>query len=64
MAKLMAAQAAVRAADLAVQVHGGYGYTRDFPVERALRDARLCVLGAGTGDAQRAAIARELLHAV
>jgi alkylation response protein AidB-like acyl-CoA dehydrogenase len=61
MAKLHAAQAAMRACDHAVQIHGGYGYTRDFPVERALRDAKLCEIGEGTNEVQRMVIARELL---
>jgi alkylation response protein AidB-like acyl-CoA dehydrogenase len=61
MAKLYAAQAAMRACDRAVQIHGGYGYTREFPVERAMRDAKLCEIGEGTNEIQRLVIARELL---
>jgi alkylation response protein AidB-like acyl-CoA dehydrogenase len=64
MAKLYAAQAAMRACDQAVQIHGGYGYTRDFPVERALRDAKLCEIGEGTNEVQRMVIAREILRRV
>ena len=60
MAKLWAAQAGMRACDRAVQIHGGYGYTREFPVERALRDVKLCEIGEGTNEVQRMVIAREL----
>ncbi len=61
MGKLYAAQAAMRACDRAIQIHGGYGYTREFPVERALRDAKLCEIGEGTNEVQRMVIAREML---
>jgi alkylation response protein AidB-like acyl-CoA dehydrogenase len=61
MAKLWAAQAGMRACDRAVQIHGGYGYTREFPVERALRDCKLCEIGEGTNEVQRMVIAREIL---
>ena len=61
MAKLYAAEAAVRASLKAVQIHGGYGYTRAFPVERYLREAKLCEIGEGTSEIQRLVIARELL---
>ena len=61
MAKLFASEAATRACNKAVQVHGGYGYTREFPVERYLRDAKLCELGEGTSEIQRAVIAKDLL---
>lgn len=61
MAKLHSAQAAVRASLAAIQIHGGYGYTRDFPVERYLRDAKLCEIGEGTNEVQRLVIARHLL---
>ena len=61
MAKLFASEAAVRAALKAVQVHGGYGYTRAFPVERYLREAKLCELGEGTSEMQRLVIARDIL---
>ena len=61
MAKLWAAQAGMRACDIAIQVHGGYGYTREFPVERALRDCKLCEIGEGTNEVNRIVIARELL---
>ncbi|XXF81395.1 acyl-CoA dehydrogenase family protein [Myxococcaceae bacterium GXIMD 01537] len=59
MAKLFASEAAMRACNKAVQIHGGYGYTREFPVERYLRDAKLCEIGEGTSEVQRSIIARE-----
>jgi alkylation response protein AidB-like acyl-CoA dehydrogenase len=58
-AKLFASEAATRACGKAVQIHGGYGYTREFPVERYLRDAKLCEIGEGTSEVQRSIIARE-----
>lgn len=61
MAKLFASEAATRAALKAVQIHGGYGYIRTFPVERFLREAKLCEIGEGTSEVQRLIIARELL---
>jgi alkylation response protein AidB-like acyl-CoA dehydrogenase len=61
VAKLYASEAATRACNRAVQIHGGYGYTREFPVERYLRDAKLCEIGEGTSEIQRTIIARELL---
>lgn len=61
MAKLFASEAATKACNRAVQIHGGYGYTREFPVERYLRDAKLCEIGEGTSEIQRTIIARELL---
>ena len=61
MAKLYASEAASRACSRALQVHGGYGYTREFMVERHLRDAKLCEIGEGTSEVQRMIIARHLL---
>jgi alkylation response protein AidB-like acyl-CoA dehydrogenase len=61
MAKLFASEAAKLATNEAVQIHGGYGYTKDFPVERYLRDAKLCEIGEGTSEIQRQVIAREVL---
>jgi len=61
MCKLYAAQAGMRACDRAIQIHGGYGYTREFPVERALRDCKLTEIGEGTNEVQRLVIIRELL---
>lgn len=60
MAKLFASEACVRAALQAVQVHGGYGYMQDYPVERYLRDAKLMEIGEGTSEIQRLVIARTL----
>jgi alkylation response protein AidB-like acyl-CoA dehydrogenase len=60
MAKLFASEIATRACNKAVQIHGGYGYTREFPVERYLRDAKLCEIGEGTSEIQRGIIAREV----
>ena len=61
MAKYFAATVAMRATCLAIQIHGGYGYTKDYPVERYFRDAKLCEIGEGTSEIQRIVIARELL---
>jgi len=61
MAKLFASEAAMRATTKAIQIHGGYGYTRDFPVERYFRDAKLCEIGEGTSEVQRMVIARDIL---
>jgi alkylation response protein AidB-like acyl-CoA dehydrogenase len=60
-AKLYASEAGSRACNRALQVHGGYGYTREFPVERHLRDAKLCEIGEGTSEVQRMIIARHML---
>jgi alkylation response protein AidB-like acyl-CoA dehydrogenase len=62
MAKLFASEAAVEIALEAVQVHGGYGYLKDYPVERYLRDAKIGTIGEGTSEVQRLVIARQLLH--
>ena len=63
VAKYYASQAAVRACDAAVQIHGGYGYLREFPVERYLRDVKLAEIGEGTTEIQKLVIAREVLKA-
>jgi isovaleryl-CoA dehydrogenase len=60
-AKLLSSEIATRAGLAAVQIFGGYGYTRDYPVERIARDAKLMEIGAGTSEIQRTIIARELL---
>jgi alkylation response protein AidB-like acyl-CoA dehydrogenase len=60
MAKLLASERASQICDIAIQIHGGYGYTRDFPVERAWRDARVTRLYEGTSEIQRLVIARSL----
>ena len=62
MAKLMASEAAVRICDDAVQLHGGYGFIKDYPVEKFYRDVKLCTIGEGTSEIQRIIIARELLR--
>lgn len=61
VAKLFASEMAMRVCSKAIQIHGGYGYTREFPVERMLRDAKLCEIGEGTSEVQRLVISRELL---
>jgi alkylation response protein AidB-like acyl-CoA dehydrogenase len=61
MAKLFASEAASRAATKAVQIHGGYGFIKDYPVERIYRDVKLCEIGEGTSEVQRMIIAREAL---
>jgi len=61
MAKLFASETAVRVCDRAVQIHGGYGYVKDYPVERAYRDAKLTTIGEGTSEIQRLVIARHLI---
>lgn len=62
MAKYYASEIAVKTANEAVQVFGGYGYTKDFPVEKYYRDAKLCTIGEGTSEIQKLVIAREVLH--
>ncbi len=61
MAKLYASETAVRVTGRAVQIHGGYGYVKEYTVERAYRDARICTIGEGTSEIQRLVIARLLL---
>jgi alkylation response protein AidB-like acyl-CoA dehydrogenase len=60
-AKLFCSELAMRTAIKAIQIHGGYGYTKDYPVERMMRDAKICEIGEGTSEIQRIVIARELL---
>lgn len=60
MAKLYASEVCVKAANEAVQIHGGYGFTKDFPVEKFLRDSKLCTIGEGTSEIQKIVIARNL----
>ena len=62
MAKYYASEAAVKVSSEAVQIFGGYGYTKDFPVEKFYRDAKLCTIGEGTSEIQKIVIAREVLH--
>ena len=61
MAKLYASEVAERVAFKAIQIHGGYGYSREYPVERIYRDQRLCAIGEGTSEIQRLVIARQIL---
>lgn len=61
MAKYYASEVCVRVATDAVQIHGGYGYTKDFPVEKYYRDSKLCTIGEGTSEIQKLVIAREIL---
>ena len=61
MAKLHASEVAVRICDEAVQLHGGYGFIKDYPVEKFYRDVKLCTIGEGTSEIQRLVIAREIL---
>ena len=62
MAKLYTSEAAVRISNEAVQIFGGYGYIKDFPVEKFYRDAKLCTIGEGTSEIQRLVIGREIIH--
>lgn len=61
MAKMYASEVCVKVANEAVQIHGGYGYTKDFPVEKFYRDAKLCTIGEGTTEIQKLVISRNLL---
>jgi alkylation response protein AidB-like acyl-CoA dehydrogenase len=61
MAKLYASEVSVRVANLAVQIHGGYGFTKDFKAEKYYRDVKLCTIGEGTSEIQRMVIARQLV---
>lgn len=63
MAKLYASEVAVRVAEESVQIHGGYGYIKDYPAEKFWRDSKLCTIGEGTSEIQRTVIARQLLRA-
>ena len=62
MAKLYASETAVRVAEESVQIHGGYGYTKDYPAEKYWRDSKLCTIGEGTSEIQRLVIAKNLLR--
>jgi alkylation response protein AidB-like acyl-CoA dehydrogenase len=61
MAKLFASEVAVRCANEGVQIHGGYGFIKDYPAEKFYRDVKLCTIGEGTSEVQRLVIARQLL---
>jgi alkylation response protein AidB-like acyl-CoA dehydrogenase len=62
MAKLYASEVAVRVSEQSVQIHGGYGYIKDYPAEKYWRDSKLCTVGEGTSEIQRVVIARQLLR--
>jgi len=64
MAKLYASEISVRVCEEAIQIHGGYGYTKDYPPEKYWRDSKLCTIGEGTSEIQRIIIAREVLKQV
>jgi butyryl-CoA dehydrogenase len=61
MAKLFASEVAVRVANECVQIHGGYGFIKDYPAEKYYRDVKLCTIGEGTSEIQKLVIARQLL---
>ncbi len=63
MAKLYASEVGVRVAEECVQIHGGYGYIKDYPAEKYWRDSKLCTIGEGTSEIQRTVIARQILRA-
>jgi alkylation response protein AidB-like acyl-CoA dehydrogenase len=62
MAKLYAGEVAVRVANECVQIHGGYGFIKDYPAEKFYRDVKLCTIGEGTSEIQRMVIARQVLR--
>ena len=61
MAKLYAGEVAVRVANECVQIHGGYGFIKEYPAEKFYRDVKLCTIGEGTSEIQRLVISREIL---
>ena len=63
MAKYYASEVAVRVSSEGVQVHGGYGFTKDYPAEKFYRDAKLCTIGEGTSEIQKLVISRQMLRA-
>ena len=64
MAKLYASEVAVKVSEEAIQIHGGYGYTKDYPPEKYWRDSKLCTIGEGTSEIQRLIIAKQILSGV
>jgi alkylation response protein AidB-like acyl-CoA dehydrogenase len=60
MAKLYASEVAVKVSEESVQIHGGYGFTKDYPAEKYWRDSKLCTIGEGTSEVQRMVISREI----
>ena len=61
MAKMYSSEVCVKVSSEAIQIHGGYGYTKDYPVEKFYRDAKLCTIGEGTTEIQKLVISRNLL---
>jgi alkylation response protein AidB-like acyl-CoA dehydrogenase len=61
MAKMFSSEVCVKIANEAVQIHGGYGYIKEFPVEKFYRDSKLCTIGEGTTEIQKLVIARNIL---
>ena len=61
MSKMYASEMCVKVANEAIQIHGGYGYTKDYPVEKFYRDAKLCTIGEGTTEIQKVVISRNIL---
>lgn len=61
MSKMYASEMCVKVTNEALQIHGGYGYTKDFPVEKFYRDAKLCTIGEGTTEIQKVVIAKKIL---
>jgi len=64
MAKLFASEISVKVSEEAIQIHGGYGYTKDYPPEKYWRDSKLCTIGEGTSEIQRLIIAKQILSGV
>ena len=64
MAKLYASEMSVRVANEAIQIHGGYGYVKEYPVEKFYRDTKIATIGEGTSEIQRLVIARQLLRSM
>ena len=64
MAKLFASEMSVKVCEEAIQIHGGYGYTKDYPPEKFWRDSKLCTIGEGTSEIQRIIIAKQILSSV
>jgi alkylation response protein AidB-like acyl-CoA dehydrogenase len=62
MAKYFASEVSVRVSTEAIQIFGGYGYTKDYPVEKFYRDSKLCTIGEGTSEIQKLVISREILR--
>jgi len=61
MGKMYSSEVCVKVSNEAVQIHGGYGYTKDYPVEKFYRDSKLCTIGEGTTEIQKLVISRNLL---